>query len=335
MDKGDLGKKLLSLSTQSIDFSNPFDDEPVTVPIDNYIEAEGKIETSKDTTTKKKKKNKYVKAMEKGNALIDKYENDFINDFDDYLTDRFIEDENDDLKNSLIGFGRKYSRDTSVTAETSEIQKAFAGNEKILKKLLGEIDKDKEILQKDIDIMRNLPRKNYKVLSELIASKTQFHNAALSVVKEMNNIKKTEFDLKSKADRNKPDETTHGMLSGKTIQDLFGMGRKDILDVVGGYESTTEYNDSDYSDDIVQQKYFNNDEESERDKYLKYENLGVEYILIIDKNDDKYVIAEDRDGNIVPDYPMPSNIEDLTFEVSKSTNTATDDLHRQYKVRYD
>lgn len=336
MEKGDLGRKLLSLSSQSMDFTNPFDDEPTTNLIDTYIDTEINIVVPKEQNKKKKKKDKLTRALEKGNMIIDRYEDNFISDFDDYLSNQFIDDENEDLKNSLIGLGRKYTRDTSVTAESSEIQKAFSPSEKILKKILDEIDKDSLVLQKDIDAMRSSPRKNYKVLSEMVTTKTQFHNSALSVVKEMNSIKKAQFDLKYKSEKGKPEEGTSNVLSGKTIQDLFSMGRKDIMDTVGGYGGATEYDDSDYTDEIIQKRYFNNEEtETDGDKFLKYESLGVEYVLIIDPNDNKYVIAEDKDGNVIPDYPMPKNVDELSFDISKSTNTATDDLHRQYKVRYD
>lgn len=352
MEKSDLSRKIKSLSQSSFNsFSDPFDDDESRIALPN-------IETDKPSkrnindnddddnngaVKKKKKKDKFAKILDKGASLIDKYSDDIISDFDLYLENRFTDDEDRDLKNSLIGMGRKYARETTISAETSEIQKAFSASEKTLNRFLEEIEKDKEVLQKDIDTMRMGRTKNFKTLSELIEVKTQFHNTALSVVKEINSIKKTQLDLKYKSEKNKPEENSNDIISGKAIQQLFGMGRSNMLSTVGGYEgSSGAFNEDEgsnesagYDDEIIQQKYFKNKEETDGDKFLKYENLGVEYALILEPDGSKYIIAEDKNGNIVPDYPLPNNIDELNFDIDERTKTATDDYHRNYKVRMD
>ncbi len=346
MEKSDLNKKIKSLSQSSFDsFSNPFDDDISEAPSINIeVDKSTKKEDNpnyKATEKKKKKKDKFAKILDKGNQLIDKYSDDMISDFDLYLENRFTDDEDRDLKNSLVGMGRKYARETTISAETSEIQKAFSASEKFLSKFLDEIEKDKDVLQKDIDAMRMARTKNFKTLSELIEVKTQFHNTALSVVKEMNNIKKTQLDLKYKSEKNKPEENSNDIVSGRAIQQLFGMGRGNILSTVGGYEGVSgAFNDDEdpsesagYDDEFIQKKYFDNANESDGDKFLKYENLGVEYILILEPDGSRYVIAEDKNGNVVPDYPLPHNIDELNFDIDERTKTATDDFHRNYKVR--
>lgn len=343
----DLGKSLSSFASigNEVDsFTNPFENDvsndTIEVFMDDYEEYEEKVKTQDKS---KRKKDKFKKVLDKGSALLDKYSNDLISDFDMYLENRFLDDEDSDLKNSLVSLGRKYARDTTVSAEESEIQKAFSASEKKLDALLKEIEADKGTLQKDIDNMRLVRSKNFKTLSELIEAKTSFHNTSLSVIKEINNIKKTQLDLKYKAEKNKPTDENAESVGGNMIQQLFGMGRGNILSSVGGYEGASGAfegdgyeGDGSYDDETIQKAYFSDSNygESDGDRFLKYEDMGVEYILIVDPDDgSKYIIAEDRDGNIVPDYPTPTNIDELNFNISESTMTATDDFHRNYKVR--
>lgn len=348
-DKLSLGKKLAFLSSSDDSFNNPFDEdieqEEIAVVSPTVMERKfDEIEIA-NKGKKKAKKDRFSRVIEKGNEIIDEISDGMIDEFDIYLENHFADDEDVDLKNTLMHLGRKYARDTSITAEGSEISKAFNSNEKILDDLLDEIDKDKTLIQKDIDNMRIMRTKNFKTLSELINTKAQFHNTALSVVKELNSIKKTQFDLHYKATKNKEEVDENNSASTKAVQQLFGIGRSNLLSSVGGYEeisgaitsedelASNEYTDAE--DAYIQNEYFADDDtvEDDGDKFLKYENLGVQYILLVEEDGSKQVIAEDRDGNIIPDYPMPSNMDELSFDISETTMTATDDLHRSYIVR--
>lgn len=343
-DLNSLGKKLSFLSSEN-SFENPFDND---IAPEEIKPISFKHEKSKEekVSSKKKKKDKFSKIMQDSDEFLNKYASNLIDDFDSYMENSFADDEDINLKNSLIGLGRKYARDTSVTAETSEITKAFSGNEKLLSTLLDEIDNDKARLQKDIDSLRMMRTKNFKVLSEMVDTKSQYQNTALSVIKELNNMKKSQFDLQLKMNKKKDDEEGDGSLgTSKAIQQLFGIGRNNIMSSIGGYEavsgaildddstgvSSRVYDDID--DELIQKKYFNSDSETDGDKFLKYEDLDVEYVLLIDDDNNKTVIAEDRDGNIIHDYPMPSNVDELNFEINETLGIASDELHRKYKVR--
>lgn len=344
-DLSALGKKLSFLSSND-PFSNPFDDEPTSV-IQPITTKSSKKDNENKEKPKKKKKDKFARLMSESNSFLDQYSSDLIDEFDEYIETGFLEDEDVTLRNSLVGMGRKYARDTKSTAETSELTKAFSANEKILSQLLDEIKDDKSRIQKDIDSMRVMRTKNYKTLAELVETKSTYQNTALSIVKELNNIKKTQFDLQLKMKKNKEDEGDGLGSTNKAIQQLFSIGRGNIMSSLGGYEGVSGANDysidgdteyvssisSGYDDDLIQKKYFNDDSESEGDKFLKYEGMGVEYILLIDEDDNKQIIAEDRDGNIIPDYPTPKNIDELTFDINESIGTATDNLYRNYKLR--
>ena len=349
MSKSKLGSQLsylASVNTDNNGINNPFSSEPSIIPTTIL---ESTIKDIKSNKKEKKKKDRFTKVMEDSKKIIEDYcDDESIFEFDNYIDNYFIEDEDATLKNNLINMGRKYNRDSSQSSESTEINKAFTPNEKALSGLLEEINKDKVALQKDIEALRMSRIKNYKNLAELLAAKNQLINASLQVVKEQTSIKKTQFDLQHKANAKKTNEELGDGVSttSRAISNLFSLGRSNILSSVGGYESisgaTNDENTNDGistniyddSDEAIQKKYFSDDSrESDGDKFLKYENMGVEYVLLIDNNGYQEVIAEDKNGNIVSDYPMPSNIKDLNFEISESTGTATDDFHRRYKVR--
>ena len=334
-------------------FDNPFDDglsnndddDYSKIRVGNIIEHDEELRIERKK--KDKKKDKFSRIIEKGSNLVEQLADDeLVYDFDNYIASYLLDDEDAMLKNSLISLGRKYARDTKTTGESSEIAKAYIIQEKALEDLLTEIEKDKLHIQKDIDQMRVTRSRNYKTLSELVGAKGQYHNIALSIIKEKNAITKTQFDLQAKSNKQKQEDNNNDAASSRAIQNLFGVGRNNIMSSVGGYggvSGATMDDDSGFSDDlgfgdddVIQQHYFanNNETETDGDKFLKYEGMGVEYVLLWDRDSNtKDVFAEDRDGNLIPDYPMPSNISALHFDISESTGSATDDLHRPYKLR--
>lgn len=281
--------------------------------------------------------------------ITKKMSSDMIDDFESFLDDEsfFNGEDSDEMRNNLVSMGRKYARDTGISTEASEINKTFSSSEKMLKNLYNEIDKDKSNIQKDIDQLRGMTRgKNYKALSDLNSSKTSYHSTQLQAIKEMNAIKKVEFEMRMKERAAKMASSTGGGedISTNTIRSLFGAGRNDIINAAGGYSKVSgaigntisnTIDTSDLSDDEIEEKYFadDTDEVTDGDKFLEYEGQGVEYTLLVDEDNSPIdVVAKDRDGNIIPDYPMPSNVNQLQFNVNMTTHSAEDELHRKYNV---
>lgn len=350
--------------TLSDSLSKFISSEQMVVPTDEENTSEDRIqsfeefmdrdkenrEKRKSDKKKKSKKNEsFDEMINHGNELIDSImDDDLVDDFDSYLDGYMLDDEDTELRQNLLRYGRKYTRDTKTTAENSEISKAYSETEKLLSDLLKEIETDKELVQKDITNMRMMRTRNYKTLADLIESKSQFHNTALSVIKEMNSMKKSQFELQMKVDKSKKEDESDDSTANRAIQQLFGVGRGNLLgsgdsdsgyaSISGSEEAGTYSDDNSYGydeDEMIQKKYFSNDDytESDGDKFLKYEGMGVHYILLYDDDGHKEIIAEDRDGNIIPDYPLPSNPDNLDFEISESTGTATDNLSNQYELR--
>ena len=56
-------------------------------------------------------------------------------------------------------------------------------------------------------------------------------------------------------------------------------------------------------------------------------------MLIVDsENIPQAILAEDRDGNQIYDYPIP-DLSNLTFDIDPIGKTASDNLHRNYILR--
>ena len=336
-------------STQESSFDDPFQEEVEESSLKKPLGIKAVLDQSKETKDVKKsrprKKDKASRILDQGNQMIeDMIDDDLVSDFDGYIERYMLDDEDIELKRSLVKYGRKYARDTKTTGESSEVNKAYAQSEEVLSKLLEEVDTDRELVQKDITGLRVARSRNYKALSELIGAKATFHKTALDIVKELNSMKKSQFDIQMKIDKNKKEDQADDTASNRAIQQLFGMGRDSIMSSLGGYggvsgsnEAGIEEDSYDYDEDeMIQKKYFSDTEdevESDGDKFLKYEGMGVHYILLYNDDGVQGIIAEDKDGNVVPDYPTPTNPKDLDFTISESTGTATDNLTNQYELR--
>ena len=289
---------------------------------------------------------KFNRTMEEANRTLEKYGESFDMDFQTYVDNASNYDEDADLKESLIAQGRKYQRSHAVDEDESEVVKAFQPQEKELKEFTDEVNKELNLVSKDIAQIRSTGYGvNRKQLSELIGQKTSLLSLKLNAIKEKSNNKKIQFDIlekqaKNKANKNSGQENSTAAISG--IQKLMSMGHSAMINSVGGREASAgcpddyDYEDFEDSDEVLQEKYFSNDTRtSEGDIYLKYEGKGVHYVLNYDETDPNNcsIFAEDGEGNIVPEYPIPE-IEGLHFDVDRTTLSATDDCGRDYTVRY-
>lgn len=340
----DLSKKLSFLVNEKTSLDVTFDDNN---PEDSSIE-DTKIEQPKK---RKKKDMSFINSLKgpiidedsslsAATKVLDQFESeDLAAEFDMFLNDEF-DDEDIELKNSLISLGRKYARETTVSAETSEIVQAFSGSEKYLRNLYDEIEADKSKIQKDLDQMRMGRSRNYKTIAELNEQKNSYINSQISIVKELNSIKKSQFDLKYKDQKAKAGtEDGSNDISSSMIKNLFSIGKGGMIDALGGYETISGATDDGgydigFDDDKIHDKYFSSDEETEGDLYLKYENMNIELVMLIDEDDNILnIIAEDDEGNVIPDYPVPEISEGMGCTFNKTVMTAEDGYHRKYKLR--
>ena len=73
------------------------------------------------------------------------------------------------------------------------------------------------------------------------------------------------------------------------------------------------------------------DEDREREAFLKYENKNVTISVVYDDDDgDWEFVAQDENGNPLPDYPLPSKTNGMSF--NKLSGVATDKYGQKYNL---
>lgn len=313
---------------------NPFSEELSTKPT---FTPKKEFDLSED----RKEKELSIKEILNDEAL-NKIIKDNSSDVDELFANITEDDENQRIKSGLIGLGRKYARLHEDDGTISEIDKAFNPQMDKLNDLLVEVTRDTDEVEKDINqIRRMINGRNYQRMNELIATKATLHNTTLSIIKEMSSIEKNKFDIKSKLNKDKGDGMDPSMMSGSILQNIFGIGHDSLLSSVDGREGssgaimydeapedTDEYGATVYNKNFPESYY---DDDDEGEKFIKYENRGVEMVLEESENGDKTIYAQDAEGNIIDDYPIPKDIDSLTFDINVRTGVATDQLQRRYK----
>lgn len=276
-----------------------------------------------------------------GDTKIKKILDTHTYDIDSVLDDISEDDENARIRSGLIGLGRKYARIHDDDGTTSEVDKAFNPQIDKLNDLLTEVTRDTDEVEKDINqIRRMMNGRNYQRMNELIETKASLHNTTLNIIKELSSIEKNKFDIKNKMAKDKPADVDPSLMSGNILQNIFGIGHDALLTSVDGregssgaisYDENTLEDTDEYGALVYNKNFPTEDDESEGDKFIKYENRGVEMVLEESGDGTKTIYAQDADGNVIDDYPLPKDIESLTFDINVRTGTATDQLQRRYK----
>ena len=368
-DLAGISKSEALFESSDTDTVDAYDFNLGELSIDSYLQDSGFSKKNKKSKKGKKKKTyeflfgdleeddkpkdrrRVDKILENTKHLVQSAELASADEFDTFLDDEnlFSAEEDAEMRNNLISLGRKYARDSATSKESSEISKTFADSEKRLKSLYEELDRDKNSLQKDIERMR-VPGRGGKSLADMVSVKNSMQSTQLSIVKEINNLRKSIYDMRQKEAMRKEAENAGATdINANTLQSIFSSSRSGLVNSMGGYRGVSgatndeadygSFVSSEMDDEEIQRRYFSDSSnsysgDSDGSKFLEYESRGVEYVLLVD-DDNKVqgVIAEDKDGTMIPDYPLPNNIEDLSFEIDNVSKMASDNLHRNYQVR--
>ena len=217
-----------------------FDFNPLS--IDSYLSESG-YSGNKKKSKKKKKQNKIYedffkdinisettragkeieKISQNTRRMFEQSEISSAEEFDSFMNNEelFSLEEDMEMRNNLVSLGRKYARDSATSKESSEINKAYADADKKLKSLYEELDRDKMNLQKDIDRMRVPGRGSGKSLADLISVKNSMQSTQLSIVKELNSVRKTIFELRAKeAARKEAENAGSSDITPNTLQNI-------------------------------------------------------------------------------------------------------------------
>ena len=325
----------------------PSEDQRPKVRVSDLEAISTKREDRDEAPRERKKKGSFERVFEESQALIDLYSDEAVDAFDRYFSEFAPDDEDYELRQSLISKGRKFARETKVSKEASEVAKAFSGNEKLLDETIDDISADIKAIGKDIDQIRSLRTgRNNKLLVEMYENKTSMYQARMAAIKEKNNMTKTVIDLQTKARKEQKEADPSGdsgALINRAIGDIIG-SRGSALGTVGGYASVSgakdadetyaDFIDDDGTDDGYEAVSIGGEDDPNAGRiYLKYEDRGVKLVVTEDSTGRQKVHAEDRDGEVLPDYPLPTNADHLQFSVNEKLGTAVDDCNRQYEFR--
>ena len=268
--------------------------------------------------------------------------------FDIMIEGIFESDENVEFRNNLIALGRKYSiKGLEEATESSEVNRAFIRQEQALGALMEAVSVDENAIQRDIEMLRAQRTRNLKGMADILSVKSGYHTTKLNIIKEMNAIASKKFDItmKMKKEKNEGAQDT-GMAATQAVQRLLSIGRNSLMpddedeyvDISSGSNGAKK-SDDDSIYDAQDQIHLASDvpeASSDGDFFIEHEGEGVEYVLDISSEDDsRQIYAVNRHGEVVEDYPMPSNPDQLKFQLNELAGEATDQLMRTYRLRRD
>lgn len=267
---------------------------------------------------------------------VDNWDNDYVEEISEKLTrkgkrsyDKYKEDEN-------------------------EFKKEFAEELTMLYDLLDDANKfNKKLIKKYDSIDGSKAKGTSKYLNDLIASVLTSNTNKLQIIKEITNLKKTIQELKIKSDGKyaKTGDDSLESQANSFFSNIMSVGRNNFISALNGddmqfvdveYSSDTDIEYANTLPDVqneihdrINERLMNEDSlrSTEAEKYIIYENLQPEYKILRSAMDNTWeVIAVDKDGHRIHDYPVPSKKDLGRMKFSSDGNYATDAYGRSYKV---
>ena len=267
---------------------------------------------------------------------VDNWDNDYVEEISEKLTrkgkrsyDKYKEDEN-------------------------EFKKEFAEELTMLYDLLDDANKfNKKLIKKYDSIDGSKAKGTSKYLNDLIASVLTSNTNKLQIIKEITNLKKTIQELKIKSDGKyaKMGDDSLESQANSFFSNIMSVGRNNFISALNGddmqfvdveYSSDTDIEYANTLPDVqneihdrINERLMNEDSlrSTEAEKYIIYENLQPEYKILRSAMDNTWeVIAVDKDGHRIHDYPVPSKKDLGRMIFSSDGNYATDAYGRSYKV---
>lgn len=270
-------------------------------------------------------------------------------DAEDFFLDRMLDElgadnGDEEFRQGLLSYGRQYNQGGGRSdKEVNDIERRFTPQQQDLKKFISTIDGEIAKVSQDIQNMRMSRSRNFKAMSDLVSAQSSLLSTRLSALKEQSNIQKSILDLTMKAKAKDAESQDAAMTAAAAVQQLIG----------GGYEIHPDpsMNDPDYVvttvdesetprgsgskpsfDDEAQIKsIFGDTDMDEGTAYIKYEEDGVRlHYQTNPERTNARIVAIDKNGREVPDYPIPGDEALDTMEVFSDIGVAKDSYGREY-----
>ena len=275
---------------------------------------------------------------------------DFYQAVDNWDNGEYLEEISERLTKKGKRSYDKYKEDEN------EFKKEFAEELTMLYDLLDDANKFSKKLNKKYDSIDGSKAKGTsKYLNDLIASVLTSNTNKLQIIKEITNLKKTIQELKIKADGKYAKAGGDGTLEDQTnsfFSNIMNVGRNNFVSALNG-DPDIHFMNPDYSNDddieyanslpdaqdaiheMINERLSNegNGRSIEAEKYIIYENLKPELVIMYSVLDNSWeMIAQDKDGQRIIDYPVPTKKELGKMKFSSDRKFATDSYGRSYKV---
>ena len=275
---------------------------------------------------------------------------DFYQAIDNWDNGEYMEEISERLTKKGKRSYDKYKEDEN------EFKKEFAEELTMLYDLLDDANKFSKKLNKKYDSIDGSKAKGTsKYLNDLIASVLTSNTNKLQIIKEITNLKKTIQELKIKSDGKYAKMGGDGSIEDQAnsfFSNIMSVGRNNFVSALNGdpdiHFMNPEYsNDEDieYANslpdahealhDMISERLSNEglNRSIEADKYILYENLKPELVILYCVLDNSWeIIAQDKDGQRILDYPVPTKKDLGKMKFSTDRKFATDSYGRSYKV---
>lgn len=239
-----------------------------------------------------------------------------------------------------IGKKKKKKKKGDKTEQT-DFKKEFEPEMLLYKNLLVDQNRFTDTLQREYDLIKSTKSSSRgvtKQITDLIENITDARSLSMQLIEKNVNAKKliAELTLKQKKELGLTDG------DGENMADFASSYLKQMLNdrksIVGASSAeVSEYTEDELFNELSSSLYSEGEQyerPEEVDKYLKYENSGVEVYCVIHDNDASNFdfIAKDSNDNELDDYPLPMK---TSISVNRSTGIATDSYGKKYTIIWD
>ena len=227
--------------------------------------------------------------------------------------------------------------------KTKNIEAKFKTELSNLQRLL----KDNETTAKTIQdvmapILQSKARGSSKLLSDLIMALNSSNNNRLATIKEISSLKKSIIDIKIKMDKDNKDSTegiSQEQFGSMFFDQLFKHGRSNVIDSANSYNQDMEQfvsNTNGRTFEEMCNERLNTESNPFRsengNKMIEYESRQPEVVIIKDYTGGYTIQAIDNEGNILDDYPTPTEEQLGKLIFNNDAHTCSDRTGRTYKV---
>lgn len=253
-----------------------------------------------------------------------------------------IDDEDEELRANLVNLGRKYSAGSPSAKDESDIETRFAPQLNELNKLSTSVENASRAVDNDLSQIRMARSRNSKALADLVSARSSLFSTSLSIIKEKSNIQKTILDMQIKMKDKNAAVEANAAATQAAVQEVLNSG---LISYDADFDSPDSENEGsgenkvrsgDTMSDEERVKSIFGDESRPGDDYIKHEYDGVQLHVRMNRDgSDKQIVAIDKNGEEVPDYPVPDgDPEELGIQANDDIGIATDGYNREYILDY-